>query len=80
MKNIMPIFLFFICLTAPAQKCNHAAEVQTLFSQLQANGFDTRQAIPYNYYFLDSRQEKLVSLKNILANQGYRFVNLHIMR
>ena len=76
MKNILQILFCLFCLNSLAQKCNHAREVQTLFAQLQANGFDTKQAIPYDYYFLDSRQEKLVSLKNSLTNQGYRFVSL----
>ncbi len=62
----MPVF---------AQRCNHAREIQTLYTQLVANGFDTKKPISYHYFFIDTNQDDLTRFKDLLLKQNYRFIN-----
>ena len=68
------LFLLFPLLGF-AQRCNHAREIQTLYTQLVANGFDTKTPISYHYFFIDNNQEDLARFKDLLLKQNYRFVN-----
>ncbi|WP_435357222.1 tetratricopeptide repeat protein [Emticicia sp. SJ17W-69] len=58
-----------------SQRCNHANEIQTLYSQLVATGFDTKKPISYHYFFIDNDPQALVLFKELLLKQNYRFVN-----
>lgn len=57
-----------------SQKCNHANQISALYSQLTANGFDTKKPISYHYFFADANEQDILRLKNTLLNQGYTFV------
>lgn len=68
-------FLLLSPLFSFAQRCNHAREIQTLYTQLVANGFDTKKPISYHYYFIDSDPQELVRFKDLLLKQNYSYVN-----
>lgn len=68
-------FLLLFPLLGFSQRCNHAREIQTLYSQLVANGFDTKTPISYHYFFIDNSQEDLTRFKDLLLKQNYRFIN-----
>lgn len=70
--------LFFISilpLTGFSQRCNHANQIQNLYSQLTANGFDTQKPISYHYFFIDQNEQDLNQLKDILLKQNYKYVS-----
>lgn len=62
------------------QKCNHASEVQTLFTQLKNNGFNELEPIDYHYYFIDSDPSDIVRLKEVLVKQEYQYVGIAKVR
>lgn len=57
-----------------AQRCNHTNQIQSLYSQLIASGFDTQKPIPYHYFFVDQNEEDLNQLKTVLLKQNYKYV------
>lgn len=57
-----------------AQRCNHANQIQSLYSQLTASGFDTQKPVAYHYFFIDSNEQDLNQLKNVLLKQNYKYV------
>ncbi|GAB2635591.1 hypothetical protein GCM10027035_31310 [Emticicia sediminis] len=57
-----------------AQRCNHANQIQSLYSQLTASGFDTQKPISYHYFFVDQNEEDLNQLKTVLLKQNYKYV------
>ena len=59
-----------------SQRCNHAREIQTLYTQLVANGFDTKKPIAYHYFFIDNSQEELIRFKDLLLKQSYNLVSI----
>ncbi|MFY7911988.1 MAG: tetratricopeptide repeat protein [Emticicia sp.] len=59
-----------------AQRCNHANQIQNLYSQLTANGFDTQKPVAYHYFFIDSNEQDLNRLKDILQQQHYKYVRI----
>lgn len=62
-------------LTGFSQRCNHANQIQSLYSQLTASGFDTQKPISYHYFFIDQNEQDLNQLKDILLKQNYKYVN-----
>lgn len=58
-----------------AQRCNHANQIQSLYSQLTASGFDTQKPISYHYFFIDQNEQDLNQLKDILLKQNYKYVS-----
>ena len=58
-----------------SQRCNHAREIQTLYTHLVANGFDTKKPISYHYFFIDNDQQDLARFKDLLLKQNYSYVN-----
>jgi tetratricopeptide (TPR) repeat protein len=84
MKNLAcklnKTFLFGYFLLFPllgfSQRCNHALEIQTLYTQLVANGFDTKTPISYHYFFIDTDSQELGRFKELLLKQNYRYVSL----
>jgi tetratricopeptide (TPR) repeat protein len=71
---------FFAMSFAPlisfGQKCNHASEVQALFTQLKNNGFNEQEAVDYHYYFIDSDPKDIAHLKEVLVKQDYKYVGI----
>lgn len=65
----MPVFSF-------AQKCNHASEVQTLFTHLKNNGFNEEEPINYHYFFIDSDPKDIAHLKEVLVKKDYQYVGI----
>lgn len=61
--------------TGFAQRCNHANQIQSLYNQLNANGFDTQKPISYHYFFIDQNEADLNQLKTILLKQNYKHVS-----
>ncbi len=59
-----------------AQRCNHANQIQSLYSQLTASGFDTQKPISYHYFFIDQNEQDLNQLKDILLKQNYKYVRI----
>lgn len=59
-----------------AQRCNHANQIQSLYSQLTASGFDTQKPISYHYFFVDQNEQDLYQLKDILLKQNYKYVRI----
>lgn len=76
----MKILLYIKCLflvfpfAGFAQRCNHANQIQSLYNQLTANGFDTQKPISYHYFFIDSNEQDLNQLKDVLQKQNYKYV------
>jgi tetratricopeptide (TPR) repeat protein len=76
----MKITLYILCLifTLPfagfSQRCNHANQIQSLYSQLTASGFDTQKPISYHYFFIDQNEQDLNQLKTVLLKQNYKYV------
>ncbi|WP_460470571.1 tetratricopeptide repeat protein [Emticicia fontis] len=73
-------FGFFAMSFAPVlsfgQKCNHANEVQALFTQLKNNGFNEQEPVNYHYYFIDSDPKDIAHLKEVLVKQDYKYVGI----
>lgn len=67
-------FISILPLTGVSQRCNHANQIQSLYSQLTANGFDTQKPISYHYFFIDQNEQNLNQLKDILLKQNYKYV------
>jgi tetratricopeptide (TPR) repeat protein len=68
--------LFFIFSFAGfSQRCNHANQIQSLYSQLTANGFDTQKPISYHYFFIDQSEQDLNQLKAVLLKQNCKYVS-----
>lgn len=67
--SILPFMSF-------AQRCNHANQIQSLYSQLTASGFDTQKPISYHYFFVDQNEQDLYQLKDILLKQNYKYVRI----
>ncbi len=75
MKNLYIYSLIFILpFTVFSQRCNHANQIQSLYSQLTANGFDTQKPISYHYFFIDQNEQDLNQLKSVLLKQNYKYV------
>jgi tetratricopeptide (TPR) repeat protein len=68
--------LLLLPLLGFSQRCNHARDIQMLYTQLVANGFDTKKPISYHYFFIDNSQEKLIRFKNLLLKQNYNLVGI----
>lgn len=66
----------FISTFGFAQKCNHANEVQALFTQLKNNGFNEEEPVNYHYYFIDSDPKDISHLKDVLVKQDYKYVGI----
>lgn len=66
----------FTPLLSFAQKCNHANEVQALFTQLKNNGFNEQEPVDYHYYFIDSDPKDISHLKEVLVKQDYKYVGI----
>ncbi len=67
--------LFFVFPFAGfAQRCNHANQIQSLYSQLTESGFDTQKPVAYHYFFIDSNEQDLNQLKKVLLKQNYKYV------
>lgn len=67
-------FIFILPLAGFSQRCNHANQIQSLYSQLTANGFDTQKPISYHYFFIDQNEQDLNQLKAVLLKQNYKYV------
>ncbi|RYU94369.1 tetratricopeptide repeat protein [Emticicia agri] len=63
-------------LVSLGQKCNHASEVQTLFTHLKNNGFNEEEPVDYHYYFIDSDPKDIAHLKEVLINQDYQYIGI----
>lgn len=75
MKNLyIYSFIFILPFTVFSQRCNHANQIQSLYSQLTANGFDTQKPISYHYFFIDQNEQDLNQLKAVLLKQNYKYV------
>lgn len=59
-----------------SQRCNHANQIQSLYSQLVRQGFDTQQPISYHYFFIDQNEQDLSRFKDVLLKQNYRYVGI----
>lgn len=68
-------FLLLFPLAGFSQRCNHPREIQTLYTHLVANGFDTKKPISYHYFFIDNDPQELARFKDLLLKQNYHFVN-----
>jgi tetratricopeptide (TPR) repeat protein len=68
--------LSFIPVAGIAQKCNHASEVQTLFTHLKNNGFNEQDPVNYHYFFIDSDPKDIAHLKEVLIKQDYEYVGI----
>ena len=68
-------FLLLLPLTGFSQRCNHALQIQTLYTQLVANGFDTKTPTSYHYFFNDNNPQDLTRFKDLLLKQNYRYVS-----
>lgn len=66
----------FIPLAGFAQKCNHASEVQALFTHLKNNGFNEEEPVNYHYFFIDSDPKDIAHLKELLVKQEYEYVGI----
>jgi tetratricopeptide (TPR) repeat protein len=77
-SSIVIVFFaaFFISTASYAQKCNHANEVQALFTQLKNNGFNEQEPVDYHYYFIDSDPKDIAHLKEVLVKQEYKYVGI----
>lgn len=73
--SISVCFLLIFPCVSFSQRCNHANEIQTLYTYLIANGFDTKKPVSYHYFFIDNDPQALVSFKELLLLQNYRYVN-----
>ncbi len=69
------ILFLLLPLVGFSQKCNHANQIQSLYSQLVADGFDTKTPIAYRYFFVDSNEQDILRLKAVLLQQNYRHIN-----
>jgi tetratricopeptide (TPR) repeat protein len=58
-----------------SQRCNHANQIQSLYSQLITNGFDTKTPISYHYFFIDQNEQELNNFKNLLLKKNFLYVN-----
>jgi tetratricopeptide (TPR) repeat protein len=67
-------FIFILPLAGFSQRCNHANQIQSLYSQLTANGFNTQKPISYHYFFIDQNEQDLNQLKAVLLKQNYKYV------
>lgn len=76
MKILFNIFclVYLSSLAAFSQRCNHANQIQSLYNQLTANGFNTQTPVSYHYFFIDQNEQDLNQLKAILLKQNYRYV------
>ena len=74
-KYYLILSLLLFSLTGFSQRCNHANQIQSLYSQLVTNGFDTKKPISYHYFFIDQSEQDLANFKNVLLKQNYRYVN-----
>lgn len=72
------LYIFFLIFTLPfagfSQRCNHANQIQSLYSQLTASGFDTQKPISYHYFFIDQNEQDLNQLKAVLLKQNYKYI------
>jgi len=68
-------FISILPLTGFSQRCNHANQIQSLYTQLTANGFDTQKPISYHYFFIDQNEQDLNRLKDVLLKQDYKHVS-----
>ena len=73
--SIEGFVLFLLPFLSFSQRCNHAREIQTLYTQLVANGFDTKKPISYHYFFIDNDLQELTRFKDLLLKQNYSFVS-----
>lgn len=67
-------FSFILPLAGFSQRCNHANQIQNLYSQLTTNGFNTQKPLSYHYFFIDQNEQDLNQLKDILLKQNYTYV------
>ncbi|MDZ7934742.1 MAG: tetratricopeptide repeat protein [Emticicia sp.] len=67
-------FIFIFPLAGFSQRCNHANQIQSLYSQLVSQGFDTQTQIAYHYFFIDQNEQDLNQLKAVLLEQNYKHV------
>lgn len=67
-------FIFILPIAGFSQRCNHANQIQSLYGQLIANGFDTQTSISYHYFFVDQNEQDLNRLKDVLLKQNYKYV------
>ena len=74
-KYYLILSLLLFSLKGFSQRCNHANQIQSLYSQLVTNGFDTKKPISYHYFFIDQNEQDLANFKNVLLKQNYRYVN-----
>lgn len=76
MKTLLYIYclIFIFPLAGFSQRCNHANQIQSLYSQLTASGFDTQKPISYHYFFVDPNEQDLNQLKAVLLKQNYKYV------
>jgi tetratricopeptide (TPR) repeat protein len=76
MNDFLKTYCFFLLFPAVgfSQKCNHANQIQSLYSQLVATGFDTKQPIAYHYFFVDQNEQDIIRLKDVLLKQSYRYI------
>ena len=74
-KYLFIVFFLLLSLAGFSQRCNHANQIQSLYSQLVTNGFDTKKPISYHYFFIDQNEQDLANFKNVLLKQNYRYVN-----
>lgn len=74
LKKYFSVILLLQTSVVFSQKCNHANQISALYSQLLANGFDTKKPISYHYLFVDANEQDILRLKNVLQNQNYTFV------
>lgn len=74
----IPLYILCLVFTLPfagfSQRCNHANQIQSLYSQLTASGFDTQKPISYHYFFIDQNEQDLNQLKTVLLKQNYKYV------
>ena len=77
MKILLHIlcFIFILPLAGFSQRCNHANQIQSLYSQLTANGFNTQTPISYHYFFIDQNEQDLNQLKVVLLKQNYKHIS-----
>lgn len=76
MKTLLYVYclIFIFPLAGVSQRCNHANQIQSLYSQLTASGFDTQMPISYHYFFVDQNEQDLNQLKAVLLKQNYKYV------
>jgi tetratricopeptide (TPR) repeat protein len=73
-RILATLFLLQLSFVSFSQRCNHANQIQSLYSQLVKQGFDTKQPISYHYFFIDQNEQELARFKDLLLKQSYRYV------